>query len=386
MSKAVDDLETLELLGSTQWGLVTSSQAQAAGVARMRLSRLVSRGTLRRVRHGVYALPSAGGGPRQDVQAAWLATDSKPAGAHPQVVVSGQSAAAVHGLGDVIPSVHEFSTPVRRQSTLKDVRYRVRDLPAADLTLVDGLPVTTVTRCVADLASGGTDQEHLAAVVRDAHTAGTPAYALADALEPAAAVAGHPDGQTYVRALLDLAGYEPDPVQIPALSDAAMQQVSQTVLQAIAPQLRETMRLMAEQLTGSARVQVPPAVTEQMLAALAPAIEGARLGVAPLAASAVAPMTPTITSLFPATEALQASLGLTLPTSTIANLSNLVSGRLASAPRQLPPSQPLTGSDERAPRGEDGDDDAAEPAGARPAPAVARREAEHGGETPRSPV
>jgi predicted transcriptional regulator of viral defense system len=53
--RALDVLETLELLGSGQWGLVTTAQANEAGVSKMQLSRLAARGTVQRVRHGVYA-------------------------------------------------------------------------------------------------------------------------------------------------------------------------------------------------------------------------------------------------------------------------------------------------------------------------------------------
>ena len=42
---AVDVLESLELLGSSQWGLVTTTQASEAGVSKMHLSRLADRGT-----------------------------------------------------------------------------------------------------------------------------------------------------------------------------------------------------------------------------------------------------------------------------------------------------------------------------------------------------
>ncbi|WBQ04277.1 type IV toxin-antitoxin system AbiEi family antitoxin domain-containing protein [Kribbella sp. CA-293567] len=245
MMRALDVLETLELLGSGRWGLVTTIQAAEAGVSKMQLSRLTDRGTLHRVRHGVYALPSAETGPLQGLHAAWLATGSQPAGNQPLTVVSGESAAAVHGLGDLLPSTYEFTTAVRRQTTQPDIRYRKRDLPDDDVIQVDGLPVTTAARTINDLATGSTDFDHLATVVRDAISiANVPPLALVRALEPAAERFGVPDGVALLSAALKATGYQPD-LQNLELSPA----LRESVLQALAPQLKSAVsEAVAEQL------------------------------------------------------------------------------------------------------------------------------------------
>jgi hypothetical protein len=244
--RAVDVLESLELLGSGQWGLVTTAQATAAGVSKMHLSRLADRGTVQRVRHGVYALPSADTGPLQGLRAAWLATGSQPAGDQPLAVVFGESAAAVHRLGDLLPSKYDFATAVRRQTTQPDTRYRKRDLPDGDVTRVNGLPVTTVARTVNDLATGGTDFDHLAAVVRDAvTTAYVSSDALVQALEPAAERFGSPDGNTLLVAALKAAGYRPD---TPVL-ELVGPELQEKFLRALAPQLENVAsQAVAEQL------------------------------------------------------------------------------------------------------------------------------------------
>jgi predicted transcriptional regulator of viral defense system len=243
--RAVDVLESLEVLGSSQWGLVTTAQAYEAGVSKMHLSRLADRGTVRRVRHGVYALPSADTGPLQGLRAAWLATGSQPVGSQPLAVVSGESAATVHGLGDLLPSKYEFTTAVRRQATQPDTRYRKRDLPDEDVTRVNGLPVTTVARTVDDLATGGTDFDHLAAVVRDAVTTKDIAStALVQALEPAAKRFGSPDGNALFANLLKATGYRPDT----RLLDLAAPELQERLLRAVAPQLQNLVgRAVAEQ-------------------------------------------------------------------------------------------------------------------------------------------
>lgn len=256
-------LTTLELLGSGQQGLVTAAQARSAGVGHMRLSRFAERGVVQRLRHGVYALPSSPGGPLQGLRAAWLSTDSLPAGGKPTAVVSGQSAAAVHGLGDLVPTVYEFTTPVRRQTTQDDIHYRRRDLGEQEVTWVDGLPVTTVARTVTDLVSGGIDQDHLAAVVDDAIGAGTSASVLAGVLTPWASEFGHSDGQAYLLALLAGAGRDP----VPGL-EATLRELPEMIAKSLTPHLQQTMSNVIEKAirhSDLAYLALDPALTSKML-------------------------------------------------------------------------------------------------------------------------
>jgi predicted transcriptional regulator of viral defense system len=250
--RALEVLESLELLGSSQWGLVTTAQAaHEAGVSKMQLSRLVDRGTVQRVRHGVYALPSADTGPLQGLRAAWLATGSQPVGDQPLAVVSGESAAAVHGLGDLLPAKYEFSTAARRQTTQPDTRYRKRDLPDEDVTWVNGLPVTTVARTVKDLATGGTDFDHLAVAVRDAvATTDVASDALVQALEPAAERFRSPDGNALLVAALKAADFRPDTWVL----ELVVPELQQKLLRTLAPQLQNVVsQTVAEQLRQLAR-------------------------------------------------------------------------------------------------------------------------------------
>lgn len=269
--RAVDALESLELLGSTQWGLVTATQAQEAGVTKVRLSRLTDQGTLRRVRHGVYALPSADTGPLQDLRAAWLTTGSWPVGHQPLVVVSGESAAAVHQLGDLLPSVHEFSTQRRRQTTQPDVRYRKRHLAQDEVTRVDGLPVTTVARTVADLAADGTDFDHLASVVRDALRAPDTSFDdLLKVLGPSAGRFGFRRGGDLLVALLKESGYSPDVAALNVVTP----ELQAKLLKLVAPQLEAAFsQVLREQFQQSLpSVDLTP-FTGQMLDSMRPQLQ-----------------------------------------------------------------------------------------------------------------
>ena len=266
--RALEVLELLELLGSSQWGLVTTAQAHEAGVSKMQLSRLFDRGTVRRVRHGVYALPSADTGPLQGLRAAWLATGSKPAGNRPLAVVSGESAAAVHGLGDLLPAKYEFTTTVRRQTTQSDTRYRKRDLPDEEVTWVNGLPVTTVARTIRDLATGGTDFDHLAVAVRDAVTHSDVASdTLVRALEPAAERFRSPNGNALLISALEAAGFRPDT----RLLELVAPQLRENLLRTLTPQLQEVVRqTVAEQLRQLAPGLDLSAVTQELVRAALP--------------------------------------------------------------------------------------------------------------------
>lgn len=160
--RAVQALAALEHAASTQWGLLTSAQAEAVGVTRMMVRRLVNQGVLRRVRRGVYATPSAEGGPQEPVRAAWLAV--APIAAHADrpgsdVVVSHASAARLHGLTQLAPLAHEFTSARRRTSAHGDVRFHRRDIPAEDVVRIDGLPTTSVARTLADLGMALADDD-----------------------------------------------------------------------------------------------------------------------------------------------------------------------------------------------------------------------------------
>lgn len=172
--KRADVLATLEMVASDQWGIVTTGQAGREGIERLQLSRLVERGDLDRARHGVYLLPSHQGGPHDEIRAAWLSLEPKKFiderwEDEQPVVVSHESAALIHGIGRLIPPKFTFSTGGTKQTRQQGVRIRTRrDLPEEDIVSVDGLPVTSVTRTVGDLAEAKIERGYLADLVADA--------------------------------------------------------------------------------------------------------------------------------------------------------------------------------------------------------------------------
>lgn len=162
-------------VAAEQWGLVTTAQARALGVSSQSMARLTNQGLLEPMTHGVYRVSGAPPEPTDELRAAWLTLDPSRRSAErardvSPAVVSHRSAAGLHGLGDLDADLHEFTTEGRKQSRRPDIKLHRGHLAAGEWTVVDGLPVTTITRTVADLAADRVDGGHLASVVRDALT------------------------------------------------------------------------------------------------------------------------------------------------------------------------------------------------------------------------
>lgn len=159
-------------LASQQWGMVTTAQAKGAGVPAVMLARLVDKAVLERVRSGVYISSSAGWSSVTEIRAQWLALEPKVMAAdrlvsQPTAVVSHESAAELHHIGDLDSPHISFTVPSRRQTRQPEVAFHIAELDDADWTVVDGLPVTTAVRTLLDLARTGHEPEHLGDVIRD---------------------------------------------------------------------------------------------------------------------------------------------------------------------------------------------------------------------------
>lgn len=209
--RSSDALTVLAELGSEQHGLVTTARAGEFGVTPVDLKRLTDHGYVTRLRRGVYALPSATDGPLQELRAAWLGAGGQaaPGASPPDTVVSHLSAAAVHGMGEVLPRHHEFTSPRRRQTTHDDVRFHRADLTRGEVREVDGLPVTTLNRTLLDLAPG-TDLDHFATMLYDAYTTTGSLLAVeAKTLDACARHFGMTDGGELLDACFDRTGTPP---------------------------------------------------------------------------------------------------------------------------------------------------------------------------------
>lgn len=206
-------------IAASQWGLITTAQAEAYGVGRMLLSRMASAGELERVAHGIYVATSSAGEPNIEVRAHWIAlapgdlADLRLTSRHESGVVSHTSAAALHGIGDIPVGDIEFTLPERHRSRRPGARFHRKILSASEVTLVDGLPVTTSARTIADLLVDGHDTGHVADAVADILNRGLDtATHLANTLDPIAATQDAPSGEVLLHRLLTIVGMDPESV------------------------------------------------------------------------------------------------------------------------------------------------------------------------------
>lgn len=187
-------VQALELLGgytAGQWGMVTTRQALSLGVDDVTLHRLRAAGLLETVRHGVHAATSSPASDARQEQAAWLSLRPDTAAwERPQLdpdggVISHQSAARLHGLGDLPNTRVEMTVPRRRTMRDPGVWLRKAELTDAEVTLLDGLPVTTAARTIRDLLDRRTDASHIATIILQAAEARLVAPdALVDQIRP----------------------------------------------------------------------------------------------------------------------------------------------------------------------------------------------------------
>ncbi|MEP7016446.1 MAG: type IV toxin-antitoxin system AbiEi family antitoxin domain-containing protein [Actinomycetota bacterium] len=199
-------------IAAGQWGLLTTAQAAHEGISRLQLARLADAGVLQRVGRGVYATTSSAD-EHLGLRAAWLALDPAQTAERRLVnpiaagVVSHASAAGLHQLGDLLDDQHEFTLAQRKQTARGGIRIHRGDLLEQDVTIVEGLPVTTVERTIADLLRAGHDPEHVAQILGQGVRRGVvdPAV-LAAHLDPLARRHHQPDGSGLVEYLLDIVG------------------------------------------------------------------------------------------------------------------------------------------------------------------------------------
>ncbi|MER7481376.1 substrate-binding domain-containing protein [Streptomyces sp. NPDC126510] len=169
-----DVLRALDARAAGQWGLVTTAQAKLDGAQGVQLLRLERSGALESVGHGVYRLVAFPPPEHLRIKVAWLRldpgtpardrrTDDPGAG-----VVSHTSACAVHGLGGRPTDLVELTVSSRRTTRDETVVLHRAATASEDITVVDGLPVTTVPRTVVDLLEARADARRLGAFVAEA--------------------------------------------------------------------------------------------------------------------------------------------------------------------------------------------------------------------------
>lgn len=135
----------ISCLAARQHGTVTRQQLAELAYSDSQVRALLSSGVLVRVAPGVYLIAGSVPNWRRDLRVALHR-------AGPGAVVSHRSAAALWELDRFRPGHLDLVAPWARARTGTDVTiHRSTDLPARDITAVDGLPITTPTRTLLDM-------------------------------------------------------------------------------------------------------------------------------------------------------------------------------------------------------------------------------------------
>lgn len=161
----VTNLERLREIALDQHGFVTTREAENMGVSRVELSKMVSRGRLTRVSHGVYRVPQVAETEFDQYHQAVLWTGL------PEATLSHETALSLWELSDINPeNIYLTVAPRRRvrRSGNRNYVLHLAELGPTDMTRRHGIPVVTA---------------HVA--ISQCITSGTPTYLLQQAYEQA---------------------------------------------------------------------------------------------------------------------------------------------------------------------------------------------------------
>lgn len=165
--------DELATLAEENDGLVTADQARRAGFTDSVLARLVQRGRIERTARGVYRVPYLTPGRFAQYREAvlWATANRGPE----NVALSHSTALAVYGLSDANPHLIHLTVPksarLRRQKPKVVVLHR-GTLTPEDISTHEGIPLTTISRTVADLLNSGARLDFVRRAISDARREG----------------------------------------------------------------------------------------------------------------------------------------------------------------------------------------------------------------------
>lgn len=154
--------DRLYSLAESQGGYFTAADAKSVGYDYALQHFHVQRGTWTRVDRGIYRLKRFPSGEYEDLIRWWLWSRKEGA-------ISHESAAAVYGLGDILPSKVDLTVPMNfRKKVQQGVVLHKAKLSSSDTEMREGVRITTPLRTILDMARQHLDPERLTAVVKDA--------------------------------------------------------------------------------------------------------------------------------------------------------------------------------------------------------------------------
>lgn len=137
-------------IAAGQGGYFTTVQATSAGFYPQLLAKHVKSGRALRIRRGIYRIVHFPAGDREDLVVLWLWSERKG-------VFSHETALALHGLSDILPSLTHMTVPRtwanRRLRIPTGLSLHCAAVRKADRTWHGVVPVTTPARTLLDCAS-----------------------------------------------------------------------------------------------------------------------------------------------------------------------------------------------------------------------------------------
>jgi predicted transcriptional regulator of viral defense system len=155
------DHDALYQIAEQRGGYFTAKQAREAGFSWERLSYYVDRKKFERIARGIYRLIHFPTSRFEDLYAALLR-------AGPEAAISHESALAVYGLSDVLPSQVHVTIPRTGSRRRRGLRLHTQQLDHTDVVKREGLRVTSVPRTIADVASSGLSEEQVLQAIEEA--------------------------------------------------------------------------------------------------------------------------------------------------------------------------------------------------------------------------
>ena len=158
--------QDLYRLAAGQSGYFTAAQALEIGYSYQAQKYHVDHGNWQRVDRAIFRIPEWPSG-LNDSLVRWVLWSKNRA------VVSHDSAAVAHRLGVVNPPKVHLTVPPDFRMDDEHLVLHHHYLPKADITLAEGLPITTVLRTVLDVIEWHIDEELALSVLDDALSAGS---------------------------------------------------------------------------------------------------------------------------------------------------------------------------------------------------------------------
>jgi len=156
-------------------GLLTSKQARNAGILDSVLVRLAQRGRLERAARGVYRIAHFPQSKFSQYREALMWAEANHGPEEPEVALSHETALALYGISDANPLLVNITVPrtarLRRERP-KWIAVHRGDLHPLDVTLHEGLTVTTVARTITDVLNESGRIELVRQAVTDARRTG----------------------------------------------------------------------------------------------------------------------------------------------------------------------------------------------------------------------